>query len=238
MTTATVINHERFLRRESARHEAIADGDRNQSDEQLKKTLKACLKRRDDHNAFKGSAKRLRDAIDAAVAKHAETTAPLQTELADDATTPERRIDLRVAVNEANSVLETTIAPWRKSLEAVEQEMTDLAARGINPAVIENAYAGNGPDVELARVYEAVEQIMANVACFPADKRAEDFAIALRNERERQSKSPRKDESAIREAERRSNHANGVAKLLKGFLHDARAKRDAIREQRIAELYK
>jgi hypothetical protein len=184
--------------------------------------------------------KEYRDQQDAAVAHHAEATAPLQAELDNPKTSTARRIECRAAVEEANVDLEAAIEPIKKLIAAAESERQHFASIAGARQVIEQAWAHTGSEKQLERVavLKAIADSLGPVV-FGLGKKCEeaDARLSVARDRQRKASNPKLYAAEVAEAEKQVNFRQTVFREIRGYQSAAQQEIAAIRKARVAELY-
>jgi hypothetical protein len=235
-TTRRIIDFDRLAKYEETRWANRAAGEPGQSPEFYREQIARCNAADEEHVGLLRHLAGLNEQIEQAVALHAETTRPLQREM--EGASPERRVALRMKVNEANSVLETTIEPLKKAIEATRQEIEIVGMRRAPRTAIENAFADSGPPEEQERckiLQRAIDS--AGPLLHTLRKRAEDETQSLAKERERMKHEGKTKFRGIEEAERVERIIRGTLDVVAGWVASAQAELNDIRAKRLRELY-
>jgi hypothetical protein len=238
MMTDAYAEFDKELTRRSAIRQASFEAQQigqNRSESSLREKYRQALRARDEQQAMQSCIQNSQRKIDELVEQHAAVTAPLQAELADDATTPARRIECRVLINSANEQLQNDLLPLNKNIEAAQQELELLAAKTSGISSIENSFVEAGPEHERLRLktLRAVDDALSKHVIFRAKKAADEaahFAKVAKDDREHWL-------SATADSLRAKAELAGA---ILSELQDIRSRLideiDSIRESRLAEL--
>lgn len=250
MTTAVSpwAEHDKKLR-ETYRRRAVAEQFSNLNgagDD----TLRECLKRVDAAKVELANIDEIirgtTEAIDRAVAEHQATCGPLQSQLADPSTTGQHRIELRRRVIEANELLEATLAPLRKALEAAHVERESVRAAAGGRSAIEGAWVNGDTDENLLRarsIAKAVE-LLSNGPAFELRCKVDeamnavDWAKRQIDERSLYTgKTSPSDQALLSERREQLEKVQAVADVMNEWIDAARGEIADIRAKRLAKLY-
>jgi chromosome segregation ATPase len=236
--TTTAVDFDLFARRERARWASIAIGATGKSDEAYRADLAEVRRAQDELAGLEKHLANLNAKADAAVDRHSEICGPLQAEIADPATTMERRVSARAEVNQANDELSAVLTGLEPQIAACKQEIEFCRTRAGALVQIENAFASNGSPEEQERIRALRKAInFVDPLCFAARKAVADAEIMLSNTRSRRDRHGRPDPYAVAEAERNLAQAQTVLEIASAGRTQAQQEIDTRRAARLAKLY-
>jgi hypothetical protein len=226
------------LQRTMANSWARSAGEPGQSPDDYKRSLAEWRQHKANLDAMEKHREALRKKIDDAVSKHSAATGPLHAELADETISAERRVALRVQVNDHFAELEATTKPLTKLLDASEHELQVLRAYVGARQVIENAYVGaDSESDERRRALEQAINLLEQFTMPYANNAADRAALDLNRAREKEEEKEPKYRLNLDEMERRARFTSAVVGILSSWRNLGHQEREQIRKQRIAELY-
>jgi hypothetical protein len=214
-------------------------------DSHLRQLLAEVQRAEGDRAAMQAHVRDLQRQIDNAVSQHERTTTPLQIELNDPDTTPERRVEARAAVIVANDTLEGIVGPLQKLVEAAEEELQIVSAKAGGRLPIENAWVNNMAGEQkhrlavLRKITDLLDPLVDRLARASRDA---DDALAKHREKLRKVEDGYGSRQTWHSAESidfesRAKFASDLHSEFANFLRAAQVEADQIRSKRLKQLY-
>lgn len=164
------------FRHEKQRHEIQRWSEPGGSDDYYRRKLIDVDKADEQLKGLQAHLQQLNQQVDAAVARHAETTKPLQAQLASADLAAEKRVAARLAVNKANAELKTAVQALKEQIVTTEDEIEFVRGASGARVAIENAFCNGGTEAEQGRrkiLQRAIDEL-ENGCLFAWRRRAAD----------------------------------------------------------------
>lgn len=204
------------------------------SDKHYREQIRKCDEAEQELEGFRQYVAGIKKQSDDAVQQHAETCTPLQAEM-DSTAAVSRKVEMRVAINQANEKLETALADHKKTIAAAQEEIEFIRGRvGVRIAV-ENAFVGAGPQEQLDRVgvLRVVDSwLQVPISEWHSKSKARVISAEFAAEKAANGYS-----ADVAHAQREARHAENILLELKKYSRACAAEIESIRAERLKKLY-